>query len=79
MASGTPVLMNKLEGLPEEYWNFVVFFDGETPLQYAKKIDEMLSKSKEELSEFGKKAADFLRKEKNSSYVMKTVLEFITK
>lgn len=79
MASGTPALMNKLPGLPEEYAPYVLFFDEETAEGYAAKIDEVLSRPQEALQQFGLHAAAFLRKEKNSLAVMKKVVEFIGK
>lgn len=77
MASGTPVLMNKLPGLPEEYYPYIGFFEEETPEGYAEKIKEYLSKDENDLNEIGMKAADFLKKEKTSLRVMERVMKFV--
>lgn len=76
MASGTPLVMNRLSGLPDEYSTYVTFFAGESPEQYAETINDMLSKSEVELKQIGMRAAQFLRENKNSSQVMERVLRF---
>ena len=77
MASGTPVIMNKLPGLPEEYYPYVNFFCEETTDGFVQGIDELLSRPGSELINMGLKAANFLKKEKNSRKVMEKVLRFI--
>lgn len=77
MASGTLALMNRLPGIPDEYLPYFTFFENETAESYAEKIDEVLSYSDEQMTEIGLKAAEFLKKEKNSAAVMKKVFDFI--
>lgn len=77
LASGTPVIMNRLPGIPDEYYKYVYLFTGETVDDYARCIHELFSKSDEELQSFGLKGAAFLKDQKTSSVQMKKVLNFV--
>lgn len=77
MASGTPVLMTRLPGLPEEYEPYVYFPATEDVEGFALAIDAILSKERDEIEAFGLRAARFIKTEKNSELVMKKVMEFI--
>ena len=77
LASGTPVIMNRLPGLPDEYFQFVRLFSGETAEDYARDIHALFSETDAELADFGLKGANFLRKNKNASVVMKKVYDFV--
>lgn len=77
MASGTPVIMNRLPGLPEEYEPYVYFFENEDAKSMAEGIDSLASLSNEELKKKAQNAADFLRKNKSSYVVMDKVIRFI--
>ena len=65
MVSGTPLLTTCLPGIPEEYNDYVYLFDNETTEGYAKKIDEIMNLSPEDLQCKGKAAKEFVLKEKN--------------
>ncbi|RYE42561.1 MAG: glycosyltransferase, partial [Sphingobacteriales bacterium] len=56
MASGVPLLTNKLPGIPEEYFNYVYHFDGESVEDYRKKLEHLLRTPYETIREFGIKA-----------------------
>ncbi len=77
MASGTPVIMNRLPGLPEEYNPYVYFFSGEDSDSFASTIDALMEMDDERLCDFGMKAAEFLLEQKNSYVVMNNVIDFI--
>ena len=77
MASGTPVLMTKLPGLPEEYYPYLYFFEGESAEGFAKGIRAVLESSKEELHEKGRLAQEFLVKEKNADLQVGRIVDFI--
>lgn len=66
MLSGTPLLTTRLPGMPKEYNDYVYTFDEESINGYAKKIDEILSLSTEELRMKGKNAQEFVLREKNN-------------
>ena len=76
MASGTPVLMTHLPGLPEEYEPYLYFPETEDADGFAAAIDSILAKNQEELEAFGLRAAGFIKNEKNSELVMKRVMAF---
>jgi glycosyltransferase involved in cell wall biosynthesis len=77
LASGTPTLMCRLPCLPKEYEPYIYFFDDESVEGMRNKIIEICEKSREELGEFGKKAAKFIRDEKNPYMQCKKILSFI--
>jgi glycosyltransferase involved in cell wall biosynthesis len=77
LASGTPTLMCRLPCLPKEYEPYIYFFDDESVEGMRNKIIEICEKSREELGEFGKKAAKFIRDEKNEAAQTKRIIEFI--
>ena len=68
LASGTPVLMTKLPGMPEEYCDYVFLFEEESVDGYADKLKEILAKSKEELHRDGLKGKQFVLEKKNNIY-----------
>ena len=79
LASGTPVIMNHLPGLPDDYLDYVKLFSAETSEAYARDIHSMFLKSDEELQKIGLKGARFLKDNKTSTMIMKKVFEFVNK
>lgn len=77
LASGTPVLMYKLDGIPKEYDNYIYYIEGNTIKDLANAINNILSKPKEELDEFGKKAQKWILKNKNSKSQTEKILKMI--
>lgn len=65
MYSGTPVISTKLNGFTEEYYDKIFFFENETAECFAKTIDDILSKSYEELCEYANRAHMFIVEERN--------------
>jgi glycosyltransferase involved in cell wall biosynthesis len=65
MASGTPTLMYKLPCIPEEYHEYLYFFDDVSAEGMMSKIIEICNKSKKELDDFGMKAKEFILTKKN--------------
>lgn len=65
MASGKPVLMYKLDGIPDEYDNFLYYVEGTSIENLKDKILEVCEKSDKELNEFGAKALNFVIQNKN--------------
>lgn len=68
MNSGRPVIMCRLPGMPEEYYQYVYMIDNESSDGFAKTIDYVLSRDDAELEERGNAAKEFVRKYKNSTY-----------
>ena len=65
MVSGTPLLANKLSGMPNEYDSFVYLFEEETVEGYARTLNKLLSYPEEELNKFGSAARKFVVENKN--------------
>lgn len=66
MASGKPVLMYKLDGIPEEYDKYLYYFENDDIISMKEKIIEICSKSNKELCEKGREARQWILNEKNN-------------
>ncbi|MEG0834780.1 MAG: glycosyltransferase family 4 protein [Christensenellaceae bacterium] len=77
MSSGTPTLTTRLPGMPEEYNEHVLLFDGETVPEMAEKIRQVYAMSDEELHNFGMKTKSWVLKEKNHVHQMSLLVEMI--
>lgn len=77
LSTGVPVVMNKLPGIPEEYHEHLFFADNSDAESLAKKLQEVLQMSEEELRAHGIRAAKFIQEEKSSTPQAKKVIELI--
>ena len=77
MASGTPLLMTRLPGIPSEYFDYAYVIEKEDSEYVAEKLNQIFSKSEEERNLFGTKAREFIVKEKNAKKQSAIILEFI--
>lgn len=77
MLSGTPVLTTKLQGIPEEYFEYVFSVSGNTPDVLARKIENIMNCSAEELCNFGKRAQRFIKEEKNARRQSAKISDFL--
>lgn len=64
MASGTPVLMTRLPGVPKEYFDYVYTIEDETPEGVCAALRAVLGQDAEQLSAFGKEARQFVSENK---------------
>ncbi len=76
MASGTPIMTTKLPAMPKEYYPFVYMINDESVEGLYEILKNILSKSREELHLFGKKAREFVLDRKNNIIQGKSMLEF---
>lgn len=79
MASGTPVLMTKLPGIPEEYFNHVYTIDEENCEYIAKKLNQILSQPQIELIRVGAEARKYVSSNKSQMRQCKRIFNFIEK
>lgn len=79
MASGTPVLMTRLEGIPDEYYDYVFTIENETAQGLASDLKFIFSLSENARVEVGRKARKFILSEKNSVAQVKKMINFIEK
>ena len=77
MLSGKPVIMYKLDGVPDEYDSYLYYIGGNTADDIKKTILEVLNKSEKELESFGQKAAEFVSENKNSVVQAKRILTLL--
>lgn len=76
-ASGTPVLMYKLEGIPEEYWDYCFTIDDLSIEGFAAKMIEILNLSQNYLLNVGQSARNFIMKNKSEIVQGKKIVEFV--
>jgi len=79
MASGTPVLSFKVDGIPDEYYEYLIEMKSTNPMDIAEKIKETGRLSPEERRNIGQKSKEFVREKKNSFVQANKVLDFISK
>lgn len=77
LASGTPTLMCRLRCLPHEYLQYLYFFDDESIDGIKDKIIEICEKTEQELIDFGRKASEFIYREKLPLTQSKKMLSFL--
>lgn len=65
LASGVPTLINRLPGIPEEYYQYSFQPENESIEALSKKMTEILNMPLSERNEFGRKAQEFIYKKKN--------------
>lgn len=74
MASGTPVLMTRLPGMPRDYEEYVYLFQNETVDGYAQTLREVLE-SKDKMMETGEKARKFILSTRNNRVQAKKIID----
>lgn len=77
MASGTPYLTTKIEGIPDEYYNYLYTVENETSEGVKESIEFIMKKSNNELKEFGLSARNFVINNKNAVIQTKIVSDFL--
>ncbi len=78
LASGTPTLMCRLPSIPQEYDDYLFYFDDESINGYASKIIEVTNIDHELLNERGKAGREFILKNKNEKVQAKKILDLLT-
>lgn len=75
MASGTPALITRLPGIPDEYYKYVYVFDDESVQGMAETIRTVLSLPRESRRELGRQAQLFVINKKNEIVQAKTLID----
>lgn len=78
-ASGTPTLMYKLPGIPEEYFNYCYTIETLGINALASKIDEILNLPSNTLQQKGLVARDFILTQKNPMFQCSKIVEMLKK
>lgn len=66
LASGTPVLMYKLDGIPDEYDEYLHYVDGESVDDLTSALETVMNADFSELERKAKRAQQFILNEKNA-------------
>lgn len=77
LASGVPVLLNKLPGIPTEYYDYSFQPELETIDSLKKKIEEIISLTPKELQKKGERAREFILTKKNPQTQCKKLIDLI--
>ena len=76
MLSGTPLFTSRLDGIPEEYYDYVYSTSAKDAEQLAREMDEILSDG-EALSEMGRRAREFVMNKKNEKCQAGKIVDFL--
>jgi glycosyltransferase involved in cell wall biosynthesis len=77
LKSGRPTIVCRLEGIPKEYYNYTYLIEDENEIGFAKIIDEVLSKSDEDLTAFGYNSKKWVQENKNSVKQTRKIINII--
>lgn len=77
MASGTPVLTTKLSGMPIEYYEYVMLIHEETADGICEDLKKIFNSNMTELHELGRKAKDFVLKNKCEQVQSEKIIDMI--
>ena len=75
MIMGKPTMCYKLDGIPKEYDDYLLYIEDESPEGMAQKIYELSMLSKEKLKEIGEKNYQYAKKEKNPYIQVRKILD----
>ena len=78
MASGTPVVTTKIDGMPKEYDKYLFYFDDYSVKGLKIKIEEILNIDNQLLNELGKNALKFIKINKSKKKQAKKVLKMVS-
>ena len=77
MVSGNPVISTRIEGIPDEYFEYLIELPDLSPETISEKIRIVGNMSPEQLRDKGKSSRDFVLTQKNNVEQMKRILKFV--
>ena len=77
MLSGTPMLTTRLQGIPEEYFEYVFSLSDVSVEGILKKLSEILEYSQDDLCAFGNRAQEFIVQNKNPRDVGRKIIQLM--
>lgn len=77
LASGTPALLYKLPGIPQEYYDYCFTVDELSEEALARKIDEILSRDEASLQALGQKARHYILTYKSPEHQCRRLVDLI--
>lgn len=79
LQSGTPVLAYKLDGIPDEYDDYIFYVSDNSPYSLSLEIMRISSMSNEKMYEIGQKSKKFIQSDKNHIVQSEKILEMFRK
>lgn len=79
MASGTPLLTTRLDGIPKEYFDYVFSVEDNDVEQIKEALADILHLTDEELRTVGKRARQFIKENKSAKSQAGRILNFLEK
>lgn len=76
-ASGTPTIMYKLKGIPDEYYKYCYIIKNESIEDLKEMIITVCEKDQEELNDFGKRSSQFIIENKNPIIQTKKIFKML--
>ena len=77
MSSGTPMIGYRLDGIPDDYFEYMIIPDGLTENDLARTIEHWLSLDDDVLHSKGSSARDFILLNKTAKAQVKKIIDFI--
>ncbi|MDD4157063.1 MAG: glycosyltransferase [Candidatus Cloacimonetes bacterium] len=77
MLSGTPLLTTKLEGIPNEYYDYVFSIDNTDVENLSNKFNEIFTISEQKMNEFGESAKKFIIENKTPLIQAKRIYKLL--
>ena len=77
MISGNPVLSTVIEGIPDEYFDYLIPLLDITPNTLSEKIKQVAEMDKEDRESLGNKSRSFILENKNNVAQMRRIIEFL--
>ena len=77
MASGTPVFMTKLPGIPKEYFDYVYCIEKETSEEVEKQLKKLMEQDEELFKQKGLLAREFIIKNKSACIQTQRIIKFL--
>ena len=77
LSSGTPMIGYKLEGIPEEYFNYYYTIDSLSEEDLVHTLDAVLSLPQDELDKKAHSAYKFIMENKTAEKQVKKIIDFI--
>jgi glycosyltransferase involved in cell wall biosynthesis len=77
LSSGVPLVAYKLDGIPDEYDDFIIYPVDDTEISLANEITKICNMADEDRKTLGLKAKDFVYKNKNKVTQSEKIIEFV--
>lgn len=77
MASGIPVVMHRLSGIPSDYDEHLLYIEDHSPAGIKEAMEKAFAMDRDSRKQFGEKARNFIINEKNEKKQAKKILDLI--